>query len=405
MVWIHGGGLVVGGASTYDGLAFTAHENVVMVTIQYCLAQGMDTAGKLGNWGHLDQVATLHWAQDNTFNFGGNPGSMTIFGESHQFSSPIPCQVLSPLAKNLFHRTISENGVVLTPSLFGKNVRPLAEHIAITAGCKTTMLVVMVHCLCQKTDQELLETTLQLVGVLILMAQTLRKYPFLSTVMDRVLLPKIPEEILTGKNFNTVPLHHGNQQARVWLDDSNGEDIQDSWTDKISEELTPVATEKYLEGADDPVKKKDLFLDLMADVAVGVPSVILSRGHRDAEAPTYKYEFQYHPSFSSYMKPVTVIGDHGDEPFSVFGAPFLKDGASEEEMSLSKMVMKFWVNFEPNGEGLPHWPEYDQKEGYLEIGINTQAAQRLKDKEMPFQTELNTKEAAKRPPQGEHIEL
>jgi hypothetical protein len=49
--------------------------------------------------------------------------------------------------------------------------------------------------------------------------------------MDRVLLPKIPEEILTGKNFNTVPLHHGNQQARVWLDDSNGEDIQDSWTD------------------------------------------------------------------------------------------------------------------------------------------------------------------------------
>jgi hypothetical protein len=45
----------------------------------------------------------------------------------HQFSSPIPCQVLSPLAKNLFHRTISENGVVLTPSLFGKNVRPLAE--------------------------------------------------------------------------------------------------------------------------------------------------------------------------------------------------------------------------------------------------------------------------------------
>uniref|UniRef100_A0A8C0X1D2 Carboxylesterase type B domain-containing protein n=1 Tax=Castor canadensis TaxID=51338 RepID=A0A8C0X1D2_CASCN len=240
-----------------------------------------------------------------------------------------------------------------------------------------------------------------------------RKYPFLSTVMDRVLLPKIPEEILTGKNFNTVPLHHGNQQimgnplTEGKLERKRGASFL--WKlyhlFKISEELTPVATEKYLEGADDPVKKKDLFLDLMADVAVGVPSVILSRGHRDAEAPTYKYEFQYHPSFSSYMKPVTVIGDHGDEPFSVFGAPFLKDGASEEEMSLSKMVMKFWVNFEPNGEGLPHWPEYDQKEGYLEIGINTQAAQRLKDKEMPFQTELNTKEAAKRPPQGEHIEL
>lgn len=44
----------------------------------------------------------------------------------------------------------------------------------------------------------------------------------------------------------------------------------------------------------------------------------------DAGAPTYMYEFQYRPSFSSEMKPKTVIGDHGDELFSVFGAPFVK---------------------------------------------------------------------------------
>ena len=44
----------------------------------------------------------------------------------------------------------------------------------------------------------------------------------------------------------------------------------------------------------------------------------------DAGAPTYMYEFQYRPSFSSELKPKTVIGDHGDELFSVFGAPFLK---------------------------------------------------------------------------------
>lgn len=44
----------------------------------------------------------------------------------------------------------------------------------------------------------------------------------------------------------------------------------------------------------------------------------------DAGAPTYMYEFQYRPSFSSAMKPKTVMGDHGDELFSVFGAPFLK---------------------------------------------------------------------------------
>lgn len=59
----------------------------------------------------------------------------------------------------------------------------------------------------------------------------------------------------------------------------------------------------------------------------------------------------------------------------------------------------------PNGEGLPHWPEYDQKEGYLQIGVTTQAAQKLKDKEVAFWTELLTRKAAKKPLQTGHVEL
>lgn len=54
----------------------------------------------------------------------------------------------------------------------------------------------------------------------------------------------------------------------------------------------------------------------------------------------------------------------------------------------------------PNGEGLPHWPEYDQKEGYLQIGATTQQAQKLKGEEVAFWTEL----LAKNPPQTEHTE-
>lgn len=48
----------------------------------------------------------------------------------------------------------------------------------------------------------------------------------------------------------------------------------------IPEELTSVATERYLGGTDDPVKKRELFLDLMADLMFGVPSVAVARGHR-----------------------------------------------------------------------------------------------------------------------------
>uniref|UniRef100_A0A4X1UC76 Carboxylic ester hydrolase n=1 Tax=Sus scrofa TaxID=9823 RepID=A0A4X1UC76_PIG len=393
MVWIHGGGLVVGGASTYDGL-LAAHENVVVVAIQYRLGiWGFFSTGdehSRGNWGHLDQVAALHWVQENIANFGGDPGSVTIFGESAGGES-VSVLVLSPLAKNLFHRAISESGV------------------AFTAGWQEDMKAAAKKFL-----------TLDLHG------DPRESHPFLTTVVDGVLLPKMPEEILAEKDFNTVPYIVGiNKQEFGWLLPtmmgfplSEGKLDQKTATSllwksypiaNIPEELTPVATDKYLGGTDDPVKKKDLFLDLMGDVVFGVPSVTVARQHRDAGAPTYMYEFQYRPSFSSDKKPKTVIGDHGDEIFSVFGAPFLRGDAPEEEVSLSKTVMKFWANFarsgNPNGEGLPHWPMYDQEEGYLQIGVNTQAAKRLKGEEVAFWNDLLSKEAAKKPPKIKHAEL
>ncbi|KAL1784470.1 carboxylesterase 1C-like isoform X2 [Sigmodon hispidus] len=425
MVWIHGGGLMLGGASTYDGLALSAHENVVVVTIQYRLGiWGLLSTGdehSPGNWGHLDQVAALRWVQNNIANFGGNPGSVTIFGESAGGAS-VSVLVLSPLAKNLFHRAISESGVAPSTGLV-KKTQSVTELIATTVGCKTTTSAVMVHCLRQKTESELLEVALKLNPLdLDENGDQGEDTPSLSTVIDGVLLPKAPEEILAAKSFNTVPYMVGiNKQEFGWIipmmmGDLFSEDKMDEkmarsllWKFRsalnISENMISAATEKYLGQTDDPVKKKDLLLDFFGDIFLGIPSVLMSRGLRDAGVPTYMYEFQYRPSFVSDKRPKTVIGDHGDEIFSVFGAPFLKGAASEEETNLSKMVMKFWANFarngNPNGNGLPHWPVYDQKEGYLQIGATTQQAQRLKGEEVAFWTELQ----AKKPPQREHTEL
>ncbi|XP_045747059.1 liver carboxylesterase 1 [Mirounga angustirostris] len=430
MVWIHGGGLVVGGASTYDGLALSAHENVVVVAIQYRLGiWGFFSTGdehSRGNWGHLDQLAALRWVQENIANFGGNPGSVTIFGESAGGES-VSVLVLSPLAKNLFHRAISESGVALTALLVKKDMKDTAQQIGVFAGCKTTSSAVLVHCLRQKTEDELLETSLKMkFFTLDLFGDPRENHPFLPTVVDGVLLPKMPEEILAEKKFNSVPYIIGiNKQEFGWLlPMMMGYPLSEGKLDQkmatsllwksypivgIPEDLTPLATEKFLGGTDDPVKNKDLFLDMLGDLVFGVPSVTVARHHRDAGAPTYMYEFQYRPSFSSDLKPKMVVGDHGDELFSVFGAPLLKGGASEEEVRLSKMVMKLWANFarngNPNGDGLPSWPPYDQKEGYLQIGVTTQPAQKLKDKEVVFWTELLAKRSAEKPPHTKHVEL
>ncbi|XP_028640293.1 carboxylesterase 1C-like, partial [Grammomys surdaster] len=176
MVWIHGGGLMLGGASTYDGLALSAHENVVVVTIQYRLGIfGLFSTGdehSRGNWAHLDQLAALRWVQDNIANFGGNPDSVTIFGESAGGASV---------------------SVLIIVSI---------------SGCDDTSSAAIVQCLREKSEHEILEIT----------AQLIQHNISLFTVIDGVVLPKAPEEILAEKSFNTVSYIVGfNKQEFGWI--------------------------------------------------------------------------------------------------------------------------------------------------------------------------------------------
>ncbi|XP_028931836.1 liver carboxylesterase 1 [Ornithorhynchus anatinus] len=413
MVWIHGGGLVVGGASTYDGLVLSAFENVVVVTIQYRLGIfGFFSTGDehaQGNWGYLDQVAALQWVQENIANFGGDPDLVTIFGESAGAVS-VSALVLSPLAKNLFHRAISESGSVLLPVLFNRNIKPVAKKMATVAGCKTTTSASMVHCLRQRTEEEILETTIKMdLFKLDFQGEPTKSTLFVAAVVDGVFFPKSPEELLAEKKFNPVPYIIGiNNNEFGWLlptmmqyplsENQLDRDSVSSllWSSfpltNISKDRVPAVVEEYLGVTDDPARNKLLFLDMLGDLIFGIPSVRTARFHRASGAPTYMYEYQHRPSSSMGLKPDYVQADHGDELNFVFGGPFLKGGASVEESKLSRTVMKYWSNFarngNPNGEGLVTWPAYDQREEYLQIGLTQKVGEKLKDKRVAFWTKI-----------------
>jgi para-nitrobenzyl esterase len=120
LVWIHGGAFVLGAGSQtlYDGSALARRGDVVVVTINYRMgALGFlrlrerfgDRLPAGGNEGLLDQIAALEWVRDEIDAFGGDPGNVTIFGES---AGAMSCATLlgMPRARGLFHRAVLQSG-------------------------------------------------------------------------------------------------------------------------------------------------------------------------------------------------------------------------------------------------------------------------------------------------------
>ncbi|ONI81363.1 carboxylesterase [Actinosynnema sp. ALI-1.44] len=109
MVWIHGGAFLNGSGSSYDGTAF-ARDGVVCVTLNYRLgADGFLYFPGNANRGLLDQVAALEWVRDNIAAFGGDPGRVTVFGESAGAMS-VGMLLGMPRAAGLFQRAILQSG-------------------------------------------------------------------------------------------------------------------------------------------------------------------------------------------------------------------------------------------------------------------------------------------------------
>jgi len=120
MVWLHGGGFAAGAGSAhaFDGTDLARSGDVVMVSVNhrlnifgylYLADLGGEKYADSGNAGLLDIVAVLEWVRDNIVYFGGNPGNVTIFGQSGG-GLKISTLLAMPPAKGLFHKAIIESG-------------------------------------------------------------------------------------------------------------------------------------------------------------------------------------------------------------------------------------------------------------------------------------------------------
>ena len=128
MMWIHGGGNTTGSAHVYDPSLLVSKHEVIVVTIQYRMGPlgwfrhpALETSNSTksdisGNYGTLDTIKALEWINKNIQSFGGDPGNVTVFGESaggHNAAAIFA----SPLAEGLFHKVIVQSGIMSSSSI------------------------------------------------------------------------------------------------------------------------------------------------------------------------------------------------------------------------------------------------------------------------------------------------
>src|SRR6476659_1308797 len=221
LVWIHGGSFMNGSGSVgaYDGAAF-ARDGVVCVTINYRLAaEGFLFLGDgIANLGLLDQLAALRWVQENIGAFGGDPGRVTVAGESAGAMS-VTTLLSMPLAAGLFAQAIAQSGAG-AHTLTADEGRMVAGYLAEALGVapdRDSIKAVPLDKLVQAASDLVVEvqTTPDPArwGQL-----TLSLLPFAPTV-DGSVLPATPLASLSAGRGGNVPLLIGSNrdEARLFL--------------------------------------------------------------------------------------------------------------------------------------------------------------------------------------------
>ncbi|XP_060253977.1 carboxylesterase 4A isoform X5 [Ovis aries] len=366
MIWFPGGAFLVGSASTYDGSELAAREKVVVVVLQHRLGiLGFLSTGDSqarGNWALLDQIAALRWVQKNIEAFGGDPGCVTLFGQSSG-AMCVSGLMTSPLARGLFHRAISQSGTAVFQIFITPDPLKMAKKIAQLAGCNHNSTKILVDCLRTLSGTEVMRVS-----------QKMRFFK-LHSQEDPQKIMKLPMSHLRKETISKL----------LW---------STSTLLNVTKEQLPLVMEEYLSDVDGHDRKmlQERVMDLAGDATFVYSTLQAARYHRNAGFPVYLYEFEHYAP-GTIVKPRTDGADHGDEIGFIFGSPFSKGHSSSKEKALSLQMMKYWANFarsgNPNGGKLPYWPRYNKDEKYLQLDLTTRVGVMLKEEKMAFWKKLH----------------
>ena len=366
MFWIHGGGYKGGSGSEprHDG-DFLPTKGVVLVTINYRLgvfgflaaADLAQEARAAGNYGLLDVVAALEWVKADIAHFGGDPGNVTIFGESAGSEAVSTLMAAKP-ARGLFQKAIGESGSAYDTGNLGP--APLADRE------KRDQLWVDSLGVTSPAELRALQADK------ILAAATAKGVPDFSPVIDGRLLTEPATETYAAGRQAHVPLLAG------WNKDEGSFVVSAGMTatqwKETAVKLFGDRSAEFLSlypGTNDEQALRSA-IDYHGDTFIAFATwKWIEAQVKTGDAPVYRYHFElaappskFHPGWFAF---------HSDDIEYVFGTLDTRPEATwrPEDRKLSEQVMDYWTNFaktgDPNGPGLPEWPRFDKDGAILHL--------------------------------------